>query len=58
MHQEYRRYLRLLGIDGPPCGLAGLRTLVQRHLSRVPFENVSKLLLFDREGGGRPLALT
>jgi len=31
---------------------------VRRHLCRVPFENVSKLLLFDREGAGRPLTLS
>jgi arylamine N-acetyltransferase len=49
----YQRYLRLLGIEGLPSGLDGLRALVRAHLLRVPFENVSKLLLFGREGGGR-----
>lgn len=34
-----------------------MRTLVRAHLIRVPFENVSKLLLFSREGAGRPIAL-
>ena len=52
-----RRYLRLLGIEGEPCGLSGLRTLVRRHLAAIPFENISKLLLYDREGGGRPITL-
>lgn len=47
------RYLRLLGIDGQPSGLDGLRLLTRRHLRAVPFENVSKLLLYDREGAGR-----
>lgn len=47
------RYLRLLGIEGRPSGLEGLRLLVQRHLLAVPFENVSKLLLYGREGAGR-----
>jgi arylamine N-acetyltransferase len=51
------RYLRLLGVAEPPAGLAGLREIVHRHLCRAPFENVSKLLLVGREGGGRPLAL-
>ena len=51
--EPYARYLRLLGIEGSPTGLDGLREIVRRHLCRVPFENVSKLLLFDREGAGR-----
>jgi len=50
---ECSRYLRLLGIEGTPSGLAGLREIVGKHLYRVPFENVSKLLLFGREGTGR-----
>ena len=50
---ECDRYLRLLGIQGIPAGLAGLREIVARHLCRVPFENVSKLTLFGREGAGR-----
>jgi arylamine N-acetyltransferase len=54
----YARYLRLLGFDQMPSGLDGLRLLVRRHLFRVPFENVSKLLLFAREGAGRPRTLT
>jgi len=52
-----QRYLRILGIEGRPSGLSGLRTLVGRHLARVPFENVSKLLLYDRERAGRVTAL-
>ncbi len=51
--EVYRRYLRVLGIGGIPSGLEGLRTLVRRHLYRVPWENISKLLLFGREGRGR-----
>jgi len=53
----YRRYLRVLGIEGEPAGLDGLRLLVRRHVRRVPFENVSKLLLYAREGAGRPIEL-
>jgi arylamine N-acetyltransferase len=37
------RYLRLLGVKAVPPSLDGLRELVQAHLCRVPFENVSKL---------------
>jgi arylamine N-acetyltransferase len=38
--------------------LDGLRALVRRHLSAVPFENISKLLLFNREHTGRVTTLT
>jgi arylamine N-acetyltransferase len=50
-----QRYMKLLGFGGRPTGLSGLRAVVQRHLFRVPFENVSKLLLYGREGRGRVL---
>ncbi|MBI4912009.1 MAG: arylamine N-acetyltransferase [Acidobacteria bacterium] len=52
-----RRYLSLLGPGAPPTGLDGLRLLVRQHLCRVPFENVSKLLLYGREGQGRAIGL-
>jgi N-hydroxyarylamine O-acetyltransferase len=58
MTDPFQRYLRLLGIAGHPFGLDGLRTLVRRHLSAVPFENISKLLLMDREHTGRATTLT
>jgi arylamine N-acetyltransferase len=58
LSDQHARYLRLLGMDRELCGLDGLRLLVRRHLIRVPFENVSKLLLLDREGAGRPLELS
>jgi N-hydroxyarylamine O-acetyltransferase len=51
--EAYQRYLRLLKIDGLRTRLAGLETIVRQHLCRVPFENVSKLLLYEREGAGR-----
>ncbi|MGO9008897.1 MAG: arylamine N-acetyltransferase [Bryobacteraceae bacterium] len=59
---ELHRYLRLLGIRTPIAGPAGsgeagLNEIVQRHLCRVPFENVSKLLLLGREGAGRVTTL-
>ena len=54
----YRRYLRLLGIESLAPGLAGLRQIVASHIRRVPFENVSKLLLYGREGAGRPATLS
>ena len=51
--EPYPRYLRLLGMGGLPSGLGGLRQLVRAHLCRVPFENVSKLLLHGRERAAR-----
>ncbi len=58
MDSHYRaRYLRLLGMDEPVSGLAGLERIVRAHVCRVPFENVSKLLLVGREGVGRPTRL-
>jgi arylamine N-acetyltransferase len=57
MIDPFQRYLRLLRIADRPSGLDGLRTLVRRHLSAVPFENISKLLLFDREHAGRATTL-
>jgi arylamine N-acetyltransferase len=53
MREPYLRYLRLLGFDHSPSGREGLRQLVRRHVIRVPFENVSKLLLVGRERKGR-----
>jgi len=57
MTSPFQRYLGLLGLDRSLSGLDGLRTLVARHLERVPFENISKLLLYDREHAGRALTL-
>jgi len=51
------RYLRLIGVGESPSGLDGLRDVVRQHLVRVPFENISKLLLFGREGSGRAITL-
>jgi arylamine N-acetyltransferase len=53
MREPYRRYLGLLGFDQPPSGLNGLRQLVHQQVIRVPFENISKLLLIGRERKGR-----
>ena len=55
--EPFLRYLKLLGIYGRPEGIKGLEEIVLRHLCRVPFENVSKLLLFARDNGGRAVTL-
>jgi len=57
MREPYSRYLRLLGFDHPLSDLEGLRQVVRRHVIRVPFENISKLLLVGRERRGRVTAL-
>jgi len=54
---EIDRYLRLLGMRRPISGADGLDEIVHRHLCRIPFENVSKLLLLGREGAGRVTTL-
>lgn len=48
----FARYLRLLGVPRRAPGLDALREIVAAHLTRVPFENVSKLLM--RRGGEPP----
>jgi len=47
------RYLGLLGAVAAPPSVAHLDELIQAHLTRVPFENVSKLL--QRRAGQRGL---
>jgi N-hydroxyarylamine O-acetyltransferase len=44
------RYLDLLGVSRQPPSLAGLNELVAAHLTRIPFENISKLLYKKRIG--------
>jgi arylamine N-acetyltransferase len=58
LSNEHRRYLRLLGVAAAPPDFDALRQIVGAHVCRVPFENVSKLLLYAREGAGRPITLT
>lgn len=45
---QVTRYRDLLGVCERPSSLAGLTELVTAHLSRVPFENVSKLIRHAR----------
>jgi arylamine N-acetyltransferase len=44
------RYLAILGLRPEPPSLRALKALVQAQLTRVPFENISKLFLSRREG--------
>lgn len=41
--QAFDRYLRLLAVPARPPNIAALTELTTAHLSRIPFENVSKL---------------
>lgn len=41
---QLERYLGVLGVTAGPPSLENLRALVRAHLTRVPFENISKLL--------------
>lgn len=49
----FDRYLHFLGGHAQEPSLESLNALVHAHITRVPFENVSKLLLFGREHRGR-----
>lgn len=53
MADPFERYLRLLGGHTERPSVIALNALVKAHITRVPFENVSKLLLFGREHQGR-----
>jgi len=41
-----REYLSVLELDPEPPSLSALARLTERHLRRVPFENVTTLLRF------------
>lgn len=47
------RYLRALGVPRRPPGREALAEIVAAHVTRVPFENVSKLLRFRDLGLAR-----
>lgn len=44
------RYLAILAVARMEPGLATLRALVSAHLTRIPFENISKLYYYKRLG--------
>jgi N-hydroxyarylamine O-acetyltransferase len=44
------RYLAILGVARMEGSLATLRALVSAHLTRIPFENISKLYYYKRLG--------
>ena len=58
MENLFERYLNLIGIKSVPTGVDGLRDVVLKHLCSIPFENISKLLLFGKEKVGRPITLS
>ena len=48
--KTFERYHSILGIDAAPPSLDHLSALVRAQLTRVPFENISKLYLKNTEG--------
>jgi len=46
----FDKYLALLGLELEPPTFDYLSRLVRAHLSRIPFENISKLLYLQRDG--------
>lgn len=48
------RYARILGISRVDSTLESLEAIVRRHLERVPYENVSKILRAKRTGPSIP----
>jgi len=44
------RYLRVLGLPRMESSIAALRDLVAAHLTRIPFENISKLHYYKSRG--------
>lgn len=51
MHPEwFERYLAILGLEAEAPSLRALSALVGSQLTRIPFENLSKMFLRRREG--------
>jgi arylamine N-acetyltransferase len=48
--KTFERYLSILGIEAAPPSLDHLSALVRAQLTRVPFENISKLYLRKTQG--------
>jgi arylamine N-acetyltransferase len=48
--KTFERYLSILGVEAAPPSLDHLRRLVHAQLTRVPFENISKLFLKKTQG--------
>ena len=48
--KNFERYLSILGIEAAPPSLDHLSALVRAQLTRVPFENISKLYLKKMQG--------
>ena len=47
---EARRYLALLGIRESEPGVELLTSIVRAHVTRIPFENISKLYRWKTAG--------
>jgi len=49
-HETFERYLSILGVEAEPPGIEHLSRLVHAQMTRVPFENISKLWLKKTRG--------
>jgi N-hydroxyarylamine O-acetyltransferase len=47
---DFERYMALLGVSKSPPSLHLLASIVRAHLSRIPFENISKLYFWKTAG--------
>lgn len=54
MMTDEERYLRVLDIPKGFPTLAYLTALVKRHLSKIPYENISKIVRFYKVGPSIP----
>jgi len=54
MVTDEEKYLKLLGIQKGPPSLSFLVATVKRHLSKVPYENISKIIRFHEVGPSIP----
>lgn len=48
------KYLKLLGIQMEPPSVSFLAEIVKRHLAKVPYENISKIIRFHKVGPSIP----
>lgn len=51
---DEKKYLKLLGIQVEPPSVSFLVAIVKRHLAKVPYENISKIIRFHEVGPSIP----
>ncbi len=48
------RYLNLIGIQQRPPSVSYLTSLIHHHLSKIPYENISKIIRYYEIGPSIP----